>query len=79
VRKALTYEQYLTSDVWRCSNSPTGAHHWVEIQHAVGEDFHTGLWYCKYCMDGKKFPKDWAACNKMVGVIKEGQDDDLAS
>jgi len=64
-RKALTYERYLASDLWKCIDSPTGAHHWVEIQHA--EDFHTGLWYCKYCMDSKRFPKDWDACYDVIG------------
>jgi len=69
VSKALTYEQYLASDVWRCEDSPTAAHHWVEIQ--TDEELHTGLWYCKYCMDVKTFPKDWTACYRMY-MVEEG-------
>jgi len=65
-RKTLTHAEYLASDVWRCAASPTGAHHWIEIQHAI--DFHTGLWYCKYCRDVKEFPKDWDACGRMFTI-----------
>jgi len=54
-RKTLTYEEYLTSDVWLCGKSPTGAHHWVEIQRGR-YSAHTGVFYCKYCGDAKEFP-----------------------
>jgi len=59
----MTYEQYLASDVWKCADSPTNAHHWVEIQNVAGE-FHTGLWYCKYCYDVRMFPS-WEIATKI--------------
>lgn len=48
----LKYEAYLKSDVWRCKDSPTGAHHWIEI----GGPKTAGVFYCKWCGDAKKFP-----------------------
>lgn len=43
---------YIESGVWKCDKSPTGAHHWVEIQ----SDHTKGLFYCIHCFDVKKFP-----------------------
>lgn len=56
--KALRYNEYITSDVWKCPDSPTGGHHWIEVQ-GVGKQFHTGLFYCKYCHDTKEMPTGW--------------------
>ena len=62
-RKTLTYNEYIASDIWKCLDSPTGAHHWIEIQYTKDEEFHTGQWYCKWCFDSGKFPKDWSSAN----------------
>lgn len=74
-RKAMTHEEYLTSDAWKCPDAPvnpniplqvennTGAHHWIEIK--------SGLWYCKYCHDARRFPTDWATCYRIT-TIGEG-------
>lgn len=69
--KTLTHKEYLASDVWKCTASPTGAHHWIEIQHAIGKDFHTGLFYCKWCRDSREFPTDWGSCNRMFTIVGE--------
>jgi hypothetical protein len=39
------YKEYILAGKWRCSHSPTGAHHWLEIA--------TNTWQCKYCDDMK--------------------------
>ena len=39
------YVDYLNGENWRCSNSPTGAHHWV-IGHQTT---------CKYCLAVRQF------------------------
>jgi len=44
------YNDYLRSDRWKCSESPTGAHHWVE-HHS------DGIFICKWCFDVKRFPR----------------------
>ena len=71
-KKVMTHEEYLASDVWKCTDSPTGAHHWIEIQHTADGQFHTGLFYCKWCHDSKRFPIYWSQVNPARGgVIKE--------
>lgn len=50
-------KEYIKSGVWKCSESPTGAHHWVELR--VGRLANTGHFYCIYCYDVKKFPIHW--------------------
>jgi hypothetical protein len=39
-----SYEEYKKSGVWKCKDSPTGAHHWIISDH---------IWRCIYC-DGIK-------------------------
>lgn len=68
--EALIHDRYLDSDIWKCVDAPvnpdiplqalhnTGAHHWLEIQ-GNGKQFHTGLFYCKYCHDTKRMVTDW--------------------
>jgi len=34
------YAEYLEGNSWRCSKSPTGAHHWIVGNQIV----------CKYCL-----------------------------
>jgi hypothetical protein len=33
-------QEFMTSDRWKCSKSPSGAHHWI---------IRTGQMTCKYC------------------------------
>jgi hypothetical protein len=47
-------QEYFTSDRWKCSKSPSGAHHWI-----IKSDQMT----CKYCdfckpMDMNRYGKD---------------------
>lgn len=37
-------------DLWKCSSSPTGAHHWIYDQGP--------LWECRYCPALAWFPRD---------------------
>lgn len=46
------YRAYLNSDVWKCAESPTGAHHWVEIRKYMVKS----LFLCIHCKDAKEFP-----------------------
>ncbi len=39
--------EYLKGDSWRCSSSPTGAHHWIIRRQTI----------CKYCLKTKQ-PQD---------------------
>lgn len=49
-------EEYYKSGRWKCSKSPTGAHHWVELTSSRKV---SGMWHCKYCNDVTKFPLTW--------------------
>ena len=42
---------YIRSGCWICKLSPTGAHHWVEMQ-----EIQSGLFVCKHCKERKRFP-----------------------
>ena len=55
----ITNEQkYIQSGYWKCTNSPTGAHHWKE---------YSGLWVCKYCGDVRKWPKTFYEAMEKYG------------
>ena len=56
-RETLNHNKYIESGEWKCAESPTGAHHWIEVQNDKHQ--HTGHWYCKWCHDGKKLSSDW--------------------
>jgi len=36
--------EYLKGDSWKCSSSPTGAHHWIIRRQTI----------CKYCLTTKQ-------------------------
>ena len=55
----MTNEEYLASECWKCNKSPTGAHHWREIQKFTDGSIHTGLFYCLWCYDSREYPTDW--------------------
>ena len=44
-------KDYNDSGRWKCSKSPTGAHHWIEAK--VGEA-EPGTFVCKYCFEVSK-------------------------
>lgn len=43
--------EYISSGSWMCKESPTGAHHWIEIP-----EVEHGLFLCRHCKDTRKFP-----------------------
>jgi hypothetical protein len=43
-----SHQEYVESGVWKCEESPTGAHWWVESTEL-------NLFECKYCHATKKF------------------------
>jgi len=42
---------YVTSDDWKCSESPSGAHFWKE----TNKDYAVGLFVCRYCAKERVF------------------------
>ena len=38
-------KKYVESGIWKCSDSPTGAHHWV---------YTSDSWVCRYCKGVKR-------------------------
>jgi len=46
--KTTADKSYNESDRWKCSDSPTKAHHWQE--HWIGRKL---VWICKYCFAQK--------------------------
>lgn len=65
----LSNKAYLKSDVWKCKDSPTGAHHWIEIK---GSKI-SGVFYCKWCGDARKFPLTMAdAMDGRYSISLEG-------
>jgi len=53
----MKYEEYMASDVWRCKDSPTGGHHWIERRI---DGLSKGQFYCKWCYDARHFPVTYA-------------------
>jgi hypothetical protein len=59
--------QYVSSEVWKCEKSPTGAHHWQVETPATGEHT-TGVWgKCKWCQVEREYPQ-------YVRTIKEADE-----
>ena len=58
VKNYLIYEAYLVSDVWKCCDSPTNAHHWKQVT-LTAELANAGWFVCKYCGEVKKFQVVW--------------------
>jgi len=42
--KANYRAEYLAEEQWRCSKSPTEAHHWVVVRQSMT---------CKYCLESR--------------------------
>lgn len=57
-------KEYIKSGVWKCNESPTGAHHWVELaktQKLASQ----GYFVCIHCNDVSKFPIHWEQVNPL--------------
>jgi len=56
---------YIKSGVWKCSKSPTGAHHWIEL---VGTEklANQGYFVCIHCNDVTRFPTLWGQVNPSI-------------
>ncbi len=46
----LSHQTYLKSGVWKCQESPSGAHHWVEKR---GASTVYGVFQCLHCSEEK--------------------------
>ena len=46
------YQEYLMSDDWKCKESPSGAHHWVENRTLYKD--HSGF-QCVHCGEERQF------------------------
>ena len=44
---------YVELGFWKCADSPTKAHHWIET------DSKDGLFQCKWCEEERRFNKNW--------------------
>ena len=64
----MTHEEYLKSDVWKCDKSPTGAHHWREIEKGGSAI----LFLCKWCLDVKEFPARFAWPKRLPTQRRKG-------
>jgi len=65
----MTDKEYLKSGVWKCSSSPTGAHHWMQMTES--ERLRTrGYFRCKYCGDIKTFQVGFSSYNYKEIVVK---------
>lgn len=56
----MNHREYLESGVWKCKESPSGAHHWIE--HLI-DGRSLGIFYCKWCGDVKEFPVTFASAS----------------
>jgi len=45
-------KKYIESESWKCEDSPTGAHHWIEIHGK-------GIYQCKWCEEVKEYPSNF--------------------
>ncbi len=50
-----SYNDYVKAGEWRCPESPTGAHYWVELVGEISKKG-IGLFMCKYCSATKEMP-----------------------
>ena len=51
--------EYVKSGRWKCVDSPTNAHHWVEIDES-------GIFHCKYCGDARRYPRTFDGALKAM-------------
>lgn len=53
------YQDYIKSERWKCAESPTNAHHWVERQSS-------GIFTCKHCAGVRRFPRTFNVCMELT-------------
>ena len=46
------FQAYLKSDVWKCKESASGAHHWVENKTLYNDH---SVFVCVYCSEERQF------------------------
>ena len=51
-KKSHADKQYMESGSWRCSDSPTGTHHWIITRVKTGE-----IITCKYCKETRRLSR----------------------
>lgn len=66
MRKSLynNHIAYVQSGCWKCPDSPSGAHHWIEKSHATLP----GVFYCKWCYEVKEFPVTLTTALRHSGI-----------
>lgn len=64
-----TYRRYAEGKTWRCGDSPTGAHYWVDVEGSHG------LFRCKHCNDVRKFPVSLDAAIRATYRLSKGLED----
>ncbi len=42
--------EYIKSERWKCVDSPTNAHHWMEVDDS-------GIFRCKHCGDARRYQR----------------------
>lgn len=63
-------KQYVDSEVWKCGDSPTGAHHWVQdLDEESGLTLDEMPFVCKYCR-GVKFMESFYTYSKWQGLYQ---------
>lgn len=65
--RLMTHAEYLKSDVWKCGESPTKAHHWIGVME---DGKNAILFYCKYCKDVRKFP---TTLTEAINILSRGK------
>lgn len=61
------YTRYIEDGLWKCNESPTGAHFWIEFAQRDGY----GEFRCKYCLDTRWFPITQTACLGALRIVEE--------
>lgn len=55
------WKEYITSESWKCVDSPTGAHHWLRVDEYF-------IWVCIWCCGRKKMPTRTYAKDVALGL-----------
>lgn len=71
-------QQYIDSDVWKCADSPTGAHHWVQnLLVDSGLTLDEMPFVCKFCR-GVKFMESFYTYSRWAGWNQPKSSEDVA-
>jgi len=58
------YKKYVKGNSWRCSKSPSGAHHWVGMPSLDKGGY--GIYVCKYCDEARRLPIEIEAARRVT-------------